>query len=128
MVGAFMARTFSRSSRAGIDLDQKVKVGRVIPTSHMGQKQTWRSEAVMSALPPKDIVQHGGNVRFVPDSDSCTAAKSELFDHLVGCQAAGAGGVRNKAWRSILPVPVLGSSSRNSIKRGYLCGSSVRLT
>jgi hypothetical protein len=30
----------------------------------------------MSALPPKaDIVQHGGNVRFVPKADSCTAAK-----------------------------------------------------
>jgi hypothetical protein len=29
----------------------------------------------MSALPPKaDIVQHGGNVRFVPKADSCAAA------------------------------------------------------
>jgi hypothetical protein len=37
MVGAFITRTFSRSSRGRIDLGQKVKVGRVIPTSHMGQ-------------------------------------------------------------------------------------------
>ena len=39
-------------------------------TSALGQKQTsaWRS--LMSALPPKaDIVQHGGNVRFVPEAD-----------------------------------------------------------
>jgi hypothetical protein len=35
--------------------------------SALGQKQTSRSEIAMSALPPKaDIVQHGGNVRFVP--------------------------------------------------------------
>jgi hypothetical protein len=34
----------------------------------------------MSALPPKaDIVQHGGNVRFVPEADI-----RPLFDHLVG--------------------------------------------
>ena len=39
----------------------------------------------MSALPPKaDIVQHGGNVRFVPTADSCTAAILSLFDYLVG--------------------------------------------
>jgi hypothetical protein len=36
----------------------------------------------MSALPPKaDIVQHGGNVRFVPKADI-----SRLLDHLVGEQ------------------------------------------
>ena len=34
--------------------------------SALGQKQTSRPEISMSALPPKaDIVQHGGNVRFV---------------------------------------------------------------
>jgi hypothetical protein len=39
----------------------------------------------MSALPPKaDMVQHDRDVRFVPEADSCTAAKSVLFDHLVG--------------------------------------------
>ena len=38
--------------------------------SALGQKQTsvWRT--LMSALPPKaDIVQHGGDVRFVPKAD-----------------------------------------------------------
>jgi hypothetical protein len=36
----------------------------------------------MSALPPKaDIVQQGGNVRFVPNADPCTAAqRMSLFD------------------------------------------------
>jgi hypothetical protein len=35
--------------------------------------------AAMSALPPKaDIVHGGGNVRFVPKADSCTAAKSSF--------------------------------------------------
>jgi hypothetical protein len=39
----------------------------------------------MSALPPKaDIAERDRNVRFVPQADSCTAAKSVLFDHLVG--------------------------------------------
>jgi hypothetical protein len=38
----------------------------------------------MSALPPKaDIARNGGNVRFVPKADSCTAAKRRLFNHLV---------------------------------------------
>jgi hypothetical protein len=55
--------------------------------SAMGQKQTSRPEISMSALPPKaDIVQHGGNVRFVPQADSCTAAKSVLLDHFVGAR------------------------------------------
>ena len=37
----------------------------------------------MSALPPKaDITQQGGNVRFVPKADSCTAAILSLFDHV----------------------------------------------
>jgi hypothetical protein len=53
--------------------------------SALGQNRTWRGECAMSALPPKaDIVQHGGNVRFVPKADSCTAAKTALFDYLVG--------------------------------------------
>jgi hypothetical protein len=47
--------------------------------SALGQQQTSRSEFAMSALPPKaDIVQHGGNVRFVPNSDI-----GKSFDHLV---------------------------------------------
>jgi hypothetical protein len=38
--------------------------------SALGQKQTFGWIAGMSGLPPKaDIVQHGGNVRFVPIAD-----------------------------------------------------------
>jgi hypothetical protein len=38
--------------------------------SALGQKQTWRFETAMSAIPPKaDIVRRGGNVRFVPEAD-----------------------------------------------------------
>jgi hypothetical protein len=34
----------------------------------------------MSALPPKaDIVQHGGNVRFVPKADSAPQQKRQSF-------------------------------------------------
>jgi hypothetical protein len=47
--------------------------------SALGQKRTLRNVRSMSALPPKaDIVQHGGNVRFVPKADSCTAAIWDL--------------------------------------------------
>ena len=43
--------------------------------SALGQKQTFVTLEPMSALPPKaDIAQHGGDVRFVPEADSCTAA------------------------------------------------------
>jgi hypothetical protein len=39
----------------------------------------------MSALPPKaDIVQHGGNVRFVPKADKVRCNTRPLLDHLVG--------------------------------------------
>src|SRR5215813_3520005 len=39
----------------------------------------------MSALPPKaDIGTHSRNVRYVPKADSCIAAKSLSFDHVVG--------------------------------------------
>jgi hypothetical protein len=38
--------------------------------SALGQTRTLRLVRLMSALPPKaDIVQHGGNVRFVPKAD-----------------------------------------------------------
>jgi hypothetical protein len=38
--------------------------------SALGQKETSRPEISMSALPPKaGIVQHGGNVRFVPQAE-----------------------------------------------------------
>jgi hypothetical protein len=43
--------------------------------SALGQKPTSDPVCGMSALPPKaDIVQHGGNVPFVPEPDSCGAA------------------------------------------------------
>jgi hypothetical protein len=36
----------------------------------MGQKQTWRSESAMSALPQKaDIDRSASDVRFVPEAD-----------------------------------------------------------
>ena len=63
--------------------------------SALGQKQTFAPQNVMSALQPKadicsatvhvcfgpiaDIVQHGGDVRFVPKAEV-----TPLFDHLVG--------------------------------------------
>jgi hypothetical protein len=38
--------------------------------SALGQKETSDANSTMSALPPKaDIVQHGGNVRFLPIAD-----------------------------------------------------------
>jgi hypothetical protein len=47
--------------------------------SAFGQKQTFPRVRLMSALPPKaDIVRHGGNVRFVPQVDSCIAAKTPV--------------------------------------------------
>ena len=40
------------------------------PMSALGQKRTLTTTRAMSALAPKaDIVQHGGNVRFVPIPD-----------------------------------------------------------
>jgi hypothetical protein len=44
----------------------------------------------MSVLPPKaDIVQGGGNVRFVPKADILRRSKIVPFvDHLVGAQPA----------------------------------------
>jgi hypothetical protein len=48
-------------------------------------KLYWQCCQRMSALPPKaDMVEHGCDVRFVPLSDICAAAKMTLFDHLVG--------------------------------------------
>ena len=52
--------------------------------SALGQKRTLQVR-LMSALPPKaDIDGRCFDVRFVPKADSCTAAKSVLFDRLVG--------------------------------------------
>src|SRR5262245_8100749 len=61
------------------------KFGR--PMSALGHKQTKRHYGAMSALPPKaDIERRDGHVRFVPKADSCTAANSILFDHLIGAR------------------------------------------
>jgi hypothetical protein len=46
-------------------------------TSALGQKQTWQRILMMSDLPPKaDIGTQSRNVCFVPEADSCTAAKN----------------------------------------------------
>jgi hypothetical protein len=51
----------------------------------LGQKQTFEVVRSMSALPPKaDIETQPRDVRFVPKADSCGAANTSLFDHLVG--------------------------------------------
>src|SRR4029077_546830 len=48
--------------------------------SEMGQKRTWRGEFAMSALPPKaDIAGRRLDVRFVPESDICSAAKQRAI-------------------------------------------------
>ena len=53
--------------------------------SALGQKQTSKRVCIMSALPPRaDIGTQQRDVRFVPKADICGAAKSCLFDHLVG--------------------------------------------
>ena len=55
------------------------------PMSALGQKQTSDRRLLMSAIPPKaDIDGCSPNVRFVPKADSCAAAKTALFDYLVG--------------------------------------------
>jgi hypothetical protein len=54
-----------------------VRYGKIsAPMSPMGQKLTLHPEISMSALPPKaDIAERDKDVRFVPQTDSCTAAK-----------------------------------------------------
>src|SRR5262249_48789304 len=43
--------------------------------SEVGQRQTKRHQAALSALPPKaDMDRRDGNVCFVPKADSCSAA------------------------------------------------------
>src|SRR5215472_4279375 len=47
--------------------------------SALGQKRTLGHVRAMSALPPKaDIGAQSRNVRFVPEADSCSAAKKLL--------------------------------------------------
>ena len=46
------------------------------PMSALGQKRTLARVHIMSALAPKaDMDRHGLDVRFVPEANSCTAAK-----------------------------------------------------
>jgi hypothetical protein len=57
--------------------------------SALGHKQTLKRAGAMSALPPKaDTVELDRNVRFVPEADSCTAAKSIPIDLHVGFEPA----------------------------------------
>jgi hypothetical protein len=52
--------------------------------SALGQKQTLDCRPSMSALPPKaDIARRQLDVRFVPEADSCSAAR-KLLDYLAG--------------------------------------------
>jgi hypothetical protein len=53
--------------------------------SALGHKRTSECVRAMSALPPKaDLRTQPCDARFVPKADICGAAKSCLFDHLVG--------------------------------------------
>ncbi len=62
---------------------------------NLGQKRKWRRFQVMSALPHKaDIDARDCDVRFVPSSDSRTAAKRILLDHLGGAGEHGGGMVK----------------------------------
>jgi hypothetical protein len=49
--------------------------------SALGQKQTSDCRLLMSAIPPKaNIDGRSPDVRFVPKTDPCNAAKTCLFD------------------------------------------------
>jgi hypothetical protein len=53
--------------------------------SAKGHNRTFLRFRTMSALLPKaDSRAPSRNVRFGPEADSCSAAKPQLFDHLVG--------------------------------------------
>ena len=53
--------------------------------SQVGQKATSLGFPGMSVCPSgADIAEGARQVRFVPTTDSCTAANGPLFDHLVG--------------------------------------------
>jgi hypothetical protein len=45
--------------------------------------------AMSAVTPEEDIARVGGYVRFVPETDSCTAANCSLFDYYIGaCEQA----------------------------------------
>ena len=78
----------------------------------------------MSALPPKaDIVERDRHVRFVPKADSCSAANSTLFDHLVGsglqCQRAASILQREPSERRRLQVVALEAHDANEHLRSH---------
>ena len=55
------------------------------PMSSLGQKQTWRGEFALSALPTKaDIGTQSRNVRFVPKADIGEVIRSPHPQHLIG--------------------------------------------
>jgi hypothetical protein len=52
--------------------------------SALGHERTFGKVRLISALPPKaDINQNAHNVRFVPTTDSCNAAKLRSLDYLI---------------------------------------------
>jgi hypothetical protein len=51
--------------------------------SALGQKQTWRLDVAMSALPPKaDMVEHRCDVRYVPEADFVNGVTCLAFSRL----------------------------------------------
>src|SRR6516165_3141487 len=77
----------------------------------LGQKRTSERFQSMSALPPKaDIGSACRDVRFVPKTDSCTAAILLLFDLPVGaakqrkryCRAECLSGFQMERWKRFL--------------------------
>ena len=70
--------------------------------SALGQKRTSKQVCAMSALPPKaDIVQHGGNVRFVPKADSRTATRN-CYSNTLSAMARSVGGTFNPSALAVL--------------------------
>jgi hypothetical protein len=62
--------------------------------SALGQKQTLRRPRSTSALPPKaDIVQHGGNVRFVPIADILHCSEERRYSITSSAMASSDGGM-----------------------------------
>ena len=52
--------------------------------SALGQKLPRLTQSGVSALPPKAAAEiTDWRVRFVPEADSCTAAKTNSIDHLI---------------------------------------------
>src|SRR5262245_7572322 len=81
---------------------------RLTPNS---DRESGLPQTAMSALPPRaDMCGATSDVRFGPKADSCTAAKSVLFDHLV------AGGEQQHR-NSVLSQAAAGNSKARSHRR-----------